>query len=88
MFETRIRETRWLVFLKRAGVIVVGFYLIIGMIALYRAVTQIHSLAVQADGTLRSGSAITSTVVSTRSFGFWRSADTRQHLATRSLRGS
>ena len=64
MFKTRIRETRWLVVLKRAGVIVVSVYLVIGMIALYRALTQIHSLEIQSDGVLRSGSAITSTVVS------------------------
>ena len=64
MFETKIRETGWLVILKRACVIVVGFYLIIGMIALYRALTQIHSLELQSDGVLRSGSAVKATVVS------------------------
>ena len=64
MFETKIRETRWLVFLKRAGVVVVGVYLIIGLIALYRALTQIHSLEVQSDGVVRTGSAVKATVVS------------------------
>lgn len=64
MFETRIRETRWLVLLKRAGLVAVSVYLAIGMIALFRAVTQIHSLDLQSDGIVRSGSAITSTVVS------------------------
>ena len=64
MFQTKINETRWLVFLKRACVIVVGVYLLIGMIALYRAVTQIHSLDLQSDGILRSGSSVKATVVS------------------------
>jgi hypothetical protein len=64
MFETKIRETRWLVFLKRACVVVVGVYLVIGMIALYRALTQIHSLELQSDGVLRNGSAVKATVVS------------------------
>ena len=59
-----MHETRWLVFLKRVCVVVVGVYLVIGMIALYRAVTQIHSLEIQSDGIVRSGSAITATVVS------------------------
>jgi len=64
MFETRIPHTRWLVFLKRACVIVAGVYFVIGMIALYRAVTQIHSLELQSDVVLHSGSAVTATVVS------------------------
>ena len=64
MFETKIRETRWLVILKRVCVVIVGFYLIIGMIALYRALTQIHSLELQSDGILRNGSAVKATVVS------------------------
>jgi hypothetical protein len=34
------------------------------MIALYRALTQIHSLELQSDGVLRSGSAVKATVVS------------------------
>ena len=64
LFETRIRETRWLGLLKRVCLIAVGVYLVIGMIALYRAVTQIHSLELQSEGIVRSGSAITATVVS------------------------
>jgi hypothetical protein len=64
MFETRIPHTRWLVFLKRACVVVAGVYFVIGMIALYRAVTQIHSLELQSDVVLHSGSAVTATVVS------------------------
>lgn len=64
MFQTKIRETRWLVYLKRAGVVVVGVYLVIGMIALYRALTQIHSLELQSDGIVRKGSAVKATVVS------------------------
>lgn len=64
MFDRSIRETPWLVLLKRACVVVVGIYLVIGMIALYRAVTQIHSLELQSDGIVRGGSAIRATVVS------------------------
>lgn len=64
MFQIEVRETRWLVFLKRACVIVIAVYLVIGMIALYRAVTQIHSLELQSDGVLRKGSAVKATVVS------------------------
>lgn len=65
MFESRtIPETRWLVILKRACVVLVVVYLAIGMIALYRAVTQIHSLEIQSDGVVRSGSAVSATVVS------------------------
>jgi hypothetical protein len=64
MFQTKIRETRWLVYLKRAGVVVLGVYLVIGMIALYRALTQIHSLELQSDGIVRTGSAVKATVVS------------------------
>lgn len=65
MFDSKpIRETRWLGLLKRAGVVVVGVYLVIGMIALYRAVTQVHSLEIQSEGIVRGGSAVTATVVS------------------------
>ena len=64
MFETRTRETRWLKILKRAGLVVVSVYVVIGLIALYRAMTQIHSLEIKSEGIVRSGSAITSTVVS------------------------
>lgn len=65
MFETRTTpETRWLVKLKRACVVLVVVYLAIGMIALYRAVTQIHNLEIQSDDVVRSGSAVSATVVS------------------------
>ena len=64
MFETKIRETRWLSILKRVCVVIVGVYVVLGMIALYRAVTQIHSLELHSDGVLRSGSAVKATVVS------------------------
>ena len=65
MFNSRpIRETRWLVLLKRACIVVVVGYLVLGMIAFYRAITQIHSLKIQSTGTLRTGSAVTATVVS------------------------
>ncbi len=52
MFDRSIRETRWLVLLKRACVIAVAVYLVIGMISLYRAVTQIRSLEIQSEGSM------------------------------------
>ena len=58
------RSEKGLRLLKRVIVIAVGVYLVIGMIALYRAVTQIHSLELQSEGVVRSGSAVTATVVS------------------------
>ena len=65
MFSSRpTRETRWLVILKRTCVVVVICYLVLGMIAFYRAVTQIHSLEIQSAGTLHTGSAVTARVVS------------------------
>jgi hypothetical protein len=65
MFETRtMPEMRWLLILKRVCIVLAVFYLAIGMIALYRAITQIHSVEIQADAVVRSGSAVSATVVS------------------------
>ena len=65
MFERpTIREARWFVVIKRACVVGLAVYLTIGMISLYRAVTQIHSLTVHSEGVLRNGSAVSVTVVS------------------------
>ena len=65
MFETRaIPEAHAIVLLKRVFMIVVSVYLVIGMISAYRAFYQVRSVDIQSDEVLRSGSAITTSVVS------------------------
>jgi hypothetical protein len=66
MFESPpIKDTRFSVLLKRAFLLVVGAYLVIGTMAAYRAWFQVKSLDLQStDLILRSGSAIQTTVVS------------------------
>jgi hypothetical protein len=65
MFETlAIRDTRAIAWVKRACVIVVSVYLVIGMVALYRALVQVRSLEMQSPGALQHGSAVTAAVVS------------------------
>lgn len=66
MFESlTIREARSMVWVKRAFKIVLGMYLVIGQMALYRAWFQVKSLQLQAtDSILRRGSTIETTVVS------------------------
>ena len=65
MFATpAIRDTRPIAWLKRACVIVVSVYLVIGMIALYRALVQVRSLQLESPGVLQQGSSVTATVVS------------------------
>lgn len=65
MFEsTAIRDTRAIVWLKRACLIVVSVYLVIGMIAAYRALVQVRSLEIQTPDVLRPGSEVNATVVS------------------------
>lgn len=65
MFETRaIRDTRAIAYVKRACLIVVSVYLVIGMIAAYRALVQVRSLEIQTPDVLRPGSEINATVVS------------------------
>jgi hypothetical protein len=65
MFETTaIRDTRAIAWVKRACAIVVSVYLVIGMIALYRALVQVRSLEMQSPDVIQNGAAVTSTVVS------------------------
>lgn len=66
MFEgLSINEARPLIFLKRVFVLVLGAFLVIGMIAAYRAWFQVKSLELQStDSILRPGSSIQTTVVS------------------------
>lgn len=65
MFESPgIRDTRAIAWVKRACLIVVSVYLVIGMIAAYRALVQVHSLGVQSPDVLRQGAAVSATVVS------------------------
>lgn len=65
MFESlTIREKRPIVFMKRTFQVVAGFYLVIGLIAGYRAYYQVHSLNLNASQqVLRSGSTIVTKVV-------------------------
>jgi hypothetical protein len=65
LFESStIRDTRAIALVKRACLIVVSVYLVIGVIAAYRALVQVHSLEVQTPDVLRQGSEISATVVS------------------------
>lgn len=65
MFDSlTIRDARPIAFMKRAFQIVIGAYLVIGMIAGYRAWYQVHSLDLNtSDQVLRAGSTITTKVV-------------------------
>ena len=65
MFDSLIiRDARPLAFVKRTFQVVVGAYLIIGVIAGYRAFYQVHSLDLNtSERVLRSGSTITTRVV-------------------------
>ena len=53
-----------LVWVKRACVMVAGVYLVIGMIAAYRALVQVHSLEIQSAEVLEAGSEVKATLVS------------------------
>ena len=65
MFDSlTIQEARPVAFVKLAFWLIVGFYLVIGLIAGYRAFYQVHSLELDAgERVLRSGSAIDTNVV-------------------------
>jgi len=65
MFDSLIiRDARPLAFVKRTFQVVVGAYLIIGLIAGYRAFYQVHSLDLNtSERVLRRGSTITTRVV-------------------------
>ena len=65
MFEsTAIRDTRAIAWVKRACLTVVSVYLVIGMIAAFRALVQVRSLEIQSPDVLRQGSEVNATVVS------------------------
>ena len=65
MFESpAIRDTRVIAWVKRACLIVVSVYLVIGMVAAYRALVQVRSLDIQSPDVLRAGSEVSATVVS------------------------
>jgi len=65
MFESfAIRDTRAIAWVKRACLIVVSVYLVIGMIAAYRALVQVHSLEIRTSDAVREGSDVSATVVS------------------------
>jgi hypothetical protein len=65
MFESpAIRDTRAIAWVKRACLIVVSVYLVIGMISAYRALVQVRSLEIQTPDVLREGSEVSATVVS------------------------
>ena len=59
-----LRDTRAFAWVKRACAIVVSVYLVIGMIAAYRALVQVHRLEVQSPEVLQPGSEVSATVVS------------------------
>jgi hypothetical protein len=65
MFErVTIKDTRGIAVVKRVCLIVISVYFVIGMIALYRALVQIHGLEINSAETLRANSPITTTVLS------------------------
>ena len=65
IFESSaIRDTRAIAWVKRACLIAVSVYLVIGMIAAFRALVQVRSLEVQSPDVLRQGSEVSATVVS------------------------
>ncbi|MEK6335464.1 MAG: hypothetical protein AABM67_10985 [Acidobacteriota bacterium] len=66
MFEPVAIRSAWpLVFLKRACVILLSIYLVIGLISAYRAFYQVRSLELRArDSILRNGSSVETSVVS------------------------
>jgi hypothetical protein len=50
--------------IKRVCLVVISVYFVLGMIALYRALVQVHSLEINSAETLRDDSAVTATVLS------------------------
>ena len=65
MFEAvTLKDTRGIALVKRVCLIVISVYFVIGMIALYRALFQVHSLEINSAETLRNDSAVTATVLS------------------------
>jgi hypothetical protein len=65
MFEgVAIKDTRGITLVKRACLIVFSVYFVLGLIALYRALVQVHRLEINSAETLRDESAVTATVMS------------------------
>jgi hypothetical protein len=65
MFERiTIKDTRGMALVKRVCLIVISVYLVIGMIALYRALVQVHSLEIDSAEMLQDDSTVTATVFS------------------------
>lgn len=66
MFESTaaIRDARAIAWVKRACLIVVSVYLVIGMIAAFRALVQVRSVEIQTPDVLRTGAEVSATVVS------------------------
>ena len=65
MFEgVALKDTRGIAIVKRVCVVVISVYFVIGMVALYRALVQVHRVELNFAQTLRDNSPITATVLS------------------------
>jgi hypothetical protein len=65
MFEgVAIKDTRSIAIVKRVCLIVISVYFVIGMIALYRALVQVHRVDLNSAETLHDDSSISATVLS------------------------
>ncbi len=65
MFDSlSVKDSRPMAFLKKAVLVFLGLFLIIGIVSAHRAYFQVRSLELQAERILHSGSTIQSTVVS------------------------
>ena len=65
MFEgVTSKDTRVIALVKRVFLIVISVYVVIGLVALYRALVQVHSLEINAAETLRDDATVTATVQS------------------------
>ncbi len=65
MFESlAIKDSRGMALVKRVCVVVISVYFVIGMIALYRALVQVHRVELNSAETLRDDSAVSATVLS------------------------
>jgi hypothetical protein len=65
MFESRsIPEAKPLTFLRRATIVLLAVFLVIGVVSSYRAYVQVQHLELRSENTLSSGSVIETDVVS------------------------
>ncbi len=65
MFEgVTSKDTRGIALVKRVCLLLISVYVVLGLIALYRALVQVHSLEINSAETLRDDSAVTATVLS------------------------